>query len=214
MNLRDAAQQALDALERYQVKRQDFDRFADVIIVLRAALAEPEQIEPVKPYCYIYEYDQGFGLHREFHPIPYNGMKPSRTVPIYAAPPKQEQAEPVAPVYSATPFCPTCESLARAVMTDQVLYDAIVKNELLRDDAARWRWARKRLETRMLETMRGKLKLALNVRVGWSFFETTGDPGRGYIRREQYEQDCCYLDEQVDEAIKRANARRDSSGEN
>ena len=160
MNLRDAAQQALDALERYQVKRQDFDRFADVIIVLRAALDE------------------------------------------------QEQAEPVAPVYSATPFCPTCESLARAVMTDQVLYDAIVKNELLRDDAARWRWARKRLETRMLETMRGKLKLALNVRVGWSFFETTGDPGRGYIRREQYEQECCYLDEQVDEAIKRANARR------
>ena len=165
MNLRNAAQQALDALERYQVKRQDFDRFADVIIVLRAALDE------------------------------------------------QEQAEPVAPVYCATPFCPTCESLARAVMTDQVSYDAIVKNELLRDDAARWRWARKRLETRMLETMRGKLKLALNVRVGWSFFETTGDPGRGYIRREQYEQDCCYLDEQVDEAIKRANARRDSSGE-
>ena len=133
---------------------------------------------------------------------------------LRAALEKQKQAEPVAPVYSATPFCPTCESLARAVMPDQASSDVIVKNELLRDDAARWRWARKRLETRMYETMRGKLKLALNVRVGWSFFETTGDPGRGYIRREQYEQDCCYLDEQVDKAIKRANARRDSSGEN
>ena len=60
-----------------------------------AAPPETVQAEPVKLYCYIYEYDQGFGLHREFHPIPYNGMKPSRTVPVYAAPPKQEQAEPV-----------------------------------------------------------------------------------------------------------------------
>lgn len=36
-------EQALDALERYQVKRQDFDRFADEITALRAALAEPTQ---------------------------------------------------------------------------------------------------------------------------------------------------------------------------
>jgi hypothetical protein len=40
--LREAAQQALDALERYQVKRQDFDRFADEITALRAALAEQQ----------------------------------------------------------------------------------------------------------------------------------------------------------------------------
>jgi hypothetical protein len=40
--LRTAAQQALEALERYQVKRQDFDRFADEITNLRAALAEPQ----------------------------------------------------------------------------------------------------------------------------------------------------------------------------
>jgi hypothetical protein len=41
-DLRKAAQQALEALERYQVKRQDFDRFADEITALRAALAQPE----------------------------------------------------------------------------------------------------------------------------------------------------------------------------
>ena len=39
-DLRTAAQQALEALERYQVKRQDFDRFADEVAALRAALAE------------------------------------------------------------------------------------------------------------------------------------------------------------------------------
>ena len=38
--LRAAAQAALEALERYQVKRQDFERFADEITALRAALAE------------------------------------------------------------------------------------------------------------------------------------------------------------------------------
>jgi len=45
-DLRQAAQLALEALERYQVKRQDFDRFADEITALKAALEQPEQ-EPV-----------------------------------------------------------------------------------------------------------------------------------------------------------------------
>jgi hypothetical protein len=45
-DLRQAATLALEALERYQVKRQDFDRFADEITALKAALAQPEQ-EPV-----------------------------------------------------------------------------------------------------------------------------------------------------------------------
>ena len=35
-----AAQAVLEALKRYEVKRQDFDRFADEIDALRAALAE------------------------------------------------------------------------------------------------------------------------------------------------------------------------------
>jgi hypothetical protein len=44
---REAMKLALEAMERYQVKRQDFDRFADEIIALREALAEqPAQQEP------------------------------------------------------------------------------------------------------------------------------------------------------------------------
>ena len=39
MTDRDLMQQALDALERYQVKRQDFDRFADEITALTERLA-------------------------------------------------------------------------------------------------------------------------------------------------------------------------------
>jgi hypothetical protein len=46
---REAMKLALEAMERYQVKRQDFDRFADEIIALREALAEQpaQQQEPV-----------------------------------------------------------------------------------------------------------------------------------------------------------------------
>ena len=49
-----------------------------------------QQAEPVEPYCYIYEYDGVFGLHREFYPKTYNGQKPSRTVPVYTAPPQRK----------------------------------------------------------------------------------------------------------------------------
>lgn len=39
-NITKAAQDALEAMERYQVKRQDFERFADEIADLRAALQD------------------------------------------------------------------------------------------------------------------------------------------------------------------------------
>ena len=44
--MKEALKLALEALERYQIKRQDFDRFADVITAIKEALAQPEQ-EPV-----------------------------------------------------------------------------------------------------------------------------------------------------------------------
>ena len=48
MTDKEVMQQALEALERYQVKRQDFDRFADVITALRTALEQ--QAEPVATF--------------------------------------------------------------------------------------------------------------------------------------------------------------------
>ena len=107
--LRTAAQQALKALEadcggrcnaeynpcwqreaaetlRAALAEDAMQKFTDVNQELEAALAEPVQ----EPYCYIYEYDGAFGLHREFYPGTYNGKKPSRTVPLYTAPPQRK----------------------------------------------------------------------------------------------------------------------------
>jgi hypothetical protein len=46
----EALEKALEALERYQVKRQDFDRFADEITAIKQALAAPVQ-GPSCPEC-------------------------------------------------------------------------------------------------------------------------------------------------------------------
>ena len=42
---------ALEALERYQVKRQDFDRFADEITAIKEALAQPTEPRNFCPRC-------------------------------------------------------------------------------------------------------------------------------------------------------------------
>jgi hypothetical protein len=97
-DLRQAAQQALEALEGC-VKALDalhapgdsiYTRASDSAdraeIALRAALAQEEQ----EPYCYIYEYDTPSGLQREFYSREYIGRKPDRTVPLYTHPPRRE----------------------------------------------------------------------------------------------------------------------------
>ena len=96
-DLEAAAQQALEALEWHYRQghsntlggfRLKIDEKA--LRNLRAALAQ-EQAEPVEePYCYVYEYDGVFGMHREFYPKTYNGQKPSRTVPVYTAQPQRK----------------------------------------------------------------------------------------------------------------------------
>jgi hypothetical protein len=96
---REAMQQALEAMERYQVKRQDFDRFADEITALQKALAnealdkkaenarelgldyEPAQQEPVAYLC-----ENAVG-HKYFR-----WKKPSSTykpIALYTSPPAQ-----------------------------------------------------------------------------------------------------------------------------
>jgi hypothetical protein len=39
-----------------------------------------------EPYLYVYEYDSHNGVHREFSPREWNGMKPGRTVQLYTHP--------------------------------------------------------------------------------------------------------------------------------
>lgn len=87
-NLRQAAQAALEALDdSIPVGVITLEKFYSAKEALRAALAEPQP----EPYCYIYEYDSPFGLHREFYPSEWNGLKPSRTIALHAAPQTQRQ---------------------------------------------------------------------------------------------------------------------------
>jgi hypothetical protein len=48
MDKNEALKLALEALERYQIKRQDFDIFVEAITAIKEALAQPAQ-EPMHP---------------------------------------------------------------------------------------------------------------------------------------------------------------------
>lgn len=77
---KEAMKLALEALERYQVKRQDFERFADVIAALEKALAKQEQGEP---FCW---YDME---HGEIRDVEWNRLKPTYEGvwrPLYTTP--------------------------------------------------------------------------------------------------------------------------------
>ena len=47
---------------------------------------QPAQQPVQEPFCHVYEYDSPHGLHRELYPREWNGMQPSRTLPLYTAP--------------------------------------------------------------------------------------------------------------------------------
>jgi hypothetical protein len=109
-DLRTAAQQALEALENAE---EDGNCEYGATAALRAALEQPEQ----EPYCYVYEYDSAFGLHREFYPGPYNGkQKPDRTVPVFTHPPRREwrglTEEEIVAIFL---LAPTQPAFARAI---------------------------------------------------------------------------------------------------
>lgn len=75
---RKVMQQALEAIQDLQGYRPDID---SAIEALREALAQQGEQQP---YLHVYEYDSvQFGVHREFYPREWNGMKPTRTVPLY-----------------------------------------------------------------------------------------------------------------------------------
>jgi hypothetical protein len=125
-DLRTAAQQALEALERNVQHKYPLETTKaiqlgqEAITALKDALAQQEprnqcgetceraklcavcarglEQQEQKPYCYAYEYDCAFGVHIQFHPRPYDGKAgPDRAVPLYAHPPRREtEQEPVA----------------------------------------------------------------------------------------------------------------------
>ena len=56
-----------------------YRRCVDLTVELAAIKAQ-------EPYLYVYEYDSFMGLHREFRPIEWNGLQPTRTVALYRSP--------------------------------------------------------------------------------------------------------------------------------
>jgi hypothetical protein len=87
----EALKLALEALERYQVKRQDFDRFADEITAIKQALAAPVQqsrsdVEPVAWIVYAKGSRKYFTLTFDPNKVPeiYIG---GEAVPLYTTPP-------------------------------------------------------------------------------------------------------------------------------
>jgi hypothetical protein len=86
MDKGEALKLALAALERYQIKRQDFDTFAEAIAAIKEALAQPSQ-EPVGAVAMdgrtILFYDNEFQRVEPFSEV-------------YLTPPETAQPEPVA----------------------------------------------------------------------------------------------------------------------
>ena len=74
----EALKLVLKTLEQYQVKRQDFERFADVITDIKKTLAQPKEQEPV---AWISQ-KSGFISHNKpdpsFDPLPLYTTPPQR----------------------------------------------------------------------------------------------------------------------------------------
>jgi hypothetical protein len=77
---REALRMTLDALERYETKRQD-DRFAELITAIKEALAQPSDSVEQEPVGEVSGHDWSTGLL-------YKDLEPG--TPLYTSPPKRE----------------------------------------------------------------------------------------------------------------------------
>lgn len=75
---------ALAALEKYQTKRQDFDRFADEIAAIKEALAQPSDSVEQEPYGYL-----GWNYGKT-HKTLFLGAAPNGETELYTTPPKRQ----------------------------------------------------------------------------------------------------------------------------
>ena len=99
---KEAMKLALEALERYQVKRQDFDRFADEITALREALAEQPRGEATlaqqEPVAWLVECggDSALVRHTEKFPGIFAGNEFTKRPLVFCdTSPSAQQQEPV-----------------------------------------------------------------------------------------------------------------------
>lgn len=88
--------QRMAAMAHLQMMVADPAKHVNQARAFLAAAPQPAAPQAQQPYLYVYEYDSPFGLHREFYPREYNGMKPTRTVALYTAP------QPAAPAQVGT----------------------------------------------------------------------------------------------------------------
>jgi hypothetical protein len=88
MNKDEALKLALEALKRYQIKRQDFDTFAEAIAAIKEALAQPAQelVAWMNP-SWIDPDTRGWQSD-SFESIPIEGW-----LPIYTTPPQRTWVE-------------------------------------------------------------------------------------------------------------------------
>ena len=94
--MKEALKLALEALERYQIKRQDFDTFVDVITAIKEALAlTSTQCEVQDELCSSQE-PVAFGMLRAdglildvICPDEHESFAGEYTIPLYTTPPKR-----------------------------------------------------------------------------------------------------------------------------
>jgi len=114
MNKDEALKLALEALERYQVKRQDFDRFADEITAIKQALAAPVQ-EPVQAEFWLHQCRK----KPELRHLSFNRMEPTLAAKGYETIPlgRFDTTPPAAPVQEPEQLQQGVDALVSAART-------------------------------------------------------------------------------------------------
>jgi hypothetical protein len=73
----------------------------------------------------------------------------------------------------------------------------------LEKDAARYQWLRERLATRESQSVSGSWRLAIEIRIGRSFFDTPSRGAGGYLIPSKFWEECDLLDAAIDKAMEK-----------
>ena len=72
----------------------------------------------------------------------------------------------------------------------------------LENDAARYRWLRRRIRLTNEEMMSGAVKKCMTVRIAYSAMDHTTDPADAYLSKDRFNAECAALDAAIDAARK------------